>query len=435
MSKTLRKVYLYWENFGTKKLLLKVIEKTFSYKKKLERRVKSPESKDMHIAHAVATTHILQQRFPNIKPLPICSNFDNTPRINLVTDSLLDDSFYGGIATSIIFAILIANNQKKKLRIITRHTGGGKANFKALIDRENLILKQNVEFILCPLAGGKYIDTCDEDVFITTSWWTTASVQKSIPDNQVIYILQEDERMFYPFGDEHLLCSEVMASPNINILVNTKLLYTHLIKEGFENISAKGLYFEPSFNKILYKRNKAKVVKNKRRLFFYARPGHARNLFYRGIEALDKALELGVIDTNLWDLYFLGTASQKIKFSNGYSPISLPNLPWNDYIDFLQTVDLGLSLMYTPHPSYPPFDLATTGCVVITNKFGIKENLTNYSKNILTSDLDIRSLVETLENGILLSTDNEKRYENYLNNNIESDWSCSFNYAIKKFTN
>ena len=426
MYKIVWEVFDYGKRYGIKNLFFKILEQIFT------ERVPSEPSPEPPISNVISD--VFKQRFPNIEPLPICSYSDSSAQINLVTDSLLDDSFYGGVATAIIFAILLANSQDKKLRIITRHQNGGKDNFKALLDRENLRLTQSVEFVFCDLNdNNKFIDASNEDLFITTSWWTTASVKKSVPHNKIIYILQEDERMFYPLGDEHLLCSETIASPEINLLINTKLLYTHLINDGFENILTNGLYFEPSFNKSLYIKRENDIQKTKQRLFFYARPNHARNLFFRGMEVLDKALQLGIIDLELWEIYFLGTTSDEIQFSNGYIPKTLPNLAWKDYVEFLKTIDLGLSLMYTPHPSYPPLDLSTTGSVVVTNKFKNKNSLENYSKNILVSDLDVQSLVSSLEKGIALSLNEEQRQHNYINNNIKSDWNHSFESAIKRY--
>lgn len=89
----------------------------------------------------------------------------------------------------------------------------------------------------------------DEDIIISTSWWTTCSTLGSVRPDSIIYLLQEDERMFYSYDDTRIKCSEILSHPDILMLINTQLLYDHL-KNGNEpvaNISQRAVAFEPSF--------------------------------------------------------------------------------------------------------------------------------------------------------------------------------------------
>ena len=73
----------------------------------------------------------------------------------------------------------------------------------------------------------------ERDVIMTTSWWTTRAVLDStLPRDQVVYLLQEDERMFYACGDERLLCQETLAEPDLAVVVNTRRLLDHLTASG-----------------------------------------------------------------------------------------------------------------------------------------------------------------------------------------------------------
>ena len=58
-----------------------------------------------------------------------------------------------------------------------------------------------------------------------------------------------------------------------------------------------------------------------------------------------------------------------ILFANGHRMRSLGKIPWPDYPGFLSGVDLGLSLMLSPHPSHPPIEMAAAGARVVTNRF------------------------------------------------------------------
>ena len=78
------------------------------------------------------------------------------------------------------------------------------------------------------IGDDRSIPVGDDDIFVTTSWWTTAPIVGAIGHKRVVYLLQEDERMFYSRGYERLRCSEVIADERLHTLVNTELLFRYL---------------------------------------------------------------------------------------------------------------------------------------------------------------------------------------------------------------
>ena len=46
---------------------------------------------------------------------------------------------------------------------------------------------------------------------------------------------------------------------------------------------------------------------------------------------------------------------------------------------------MGVSLMESPHPSYPPLEMASSGCITVTNCYESK-SLENRSENIVSLD-------------------------------------------------
>jgi hypothetical protein len=97
-------------------------------------------------------------------------------------------------------------------------------------------------------------------------------------------------------------------------------------------------------------------------------------------------------------------------------------MAWADYAALAGTADVGLCLMSSVHPSYPPLDFAASGAVVVTNRWGAKQDLSAYSDNILLGDLDREAMVATLAEGIRLATDEAQRTRNYQANGIATDW-------------
>ena len=228
------------------------------------------------------------------------------------------------------------------------------------------------------------------------------------------YLLQEDERMFYGHGDDRLRCAETMADPHIRFVINSKLLFEHLTKgpEPLPNIADRGFWFEPAFPTFDRRMTSGKVSR-KRQFFFYARPHNLRNLYCRGLETIAACLEEGILDPEEWDFHFAGRDLISVSLPHGVQPHLQQNLPWTDYVELIRRMDLGLSLMDTPHPSYPPLDLAASGAVVVTNRHGRKTSLCQYSENIVCVDPTVEALKAGIADGIKLALNETRRKQNW----------------------
>ena len=355
-------------------------------------------------------------------------------RINIITDSISKGSLYGGVGTALILAALLANKLNANLRIVTRTERVKSSDLDQFFSLYGIIIKNEITFHFSPLSNAENeLFFTENDLFITTSWWTTAAAIKNLPNNKIIYLLQEDERMFYPFGDDRIRCEEIMRNNNIRYIVNTKLLFDHLKNDGFENITAQGFWFEPAFPASIY-RPAARDVKSKRKFFFYARPNNLRNLFYLGIDVIEHAITLGILNLQDWDIIMVGSGIPPVLFCGGYAPIIYENLPWAEYATLIGKVDVGLSLMYTPHPSYPPLDLVASGAVVVTNRYANKIDLRSYSGNLICTDLDRDSLVEGLRQAVGIALDPLTREQNYRVNGLLTDWQNALEYVLMKIS-
>jgi hypothetical protein len=378
---------------------------------------------------------LINARFESLAPLQTYSiPASNVRRVSIVTDSVSSGSLFGGVGTALIFSALLANEMGAQLRIITRTQRAQPESINHLLDLYGIKLKEEVQFKFAAFFDQKYeLDVKEGDVFVTTSWWTTAATLPSVPRESIIYLLQEDERMFYPYGDDRVKCEEILSSKDIRFLINTKLLFEHLTNDGLSNIARNGAWFEPAFPGAIYHPRK-KATTGKKRFFFYARPHNVRNLFYLGIEVIERAIAQKVLDTEEWEICLVGKDIPAVVFDGGYVPTKLENLSWSEYADLAGTIDVGLSLMSTPHPSYPPLDLAASGAVVVTNRFGNKTDLSGYSSNLICADLDRDALVEALRSAVALSSNTQLREQNYRSNRLAGDWQQAFSGVIKNLS-
>ena len=106
------------------------------------------------------------------------------------------------------------------------------------------------------------------------------------------------------------------------------------------------------------------------RLLFYARPEEhaARNMFELGVLALSQALEDGALGT-------AGSCTGSAPSAGGGgSPLGagvplelMPRADQGATLELLREHDVGLALMYTPHPSLVPIEMASAGMLTVTN--------------------------------------------------------------------
>lgn len=339
----------------------------------------------------------------------------------IVTDSINRTSLFGGVGTALIFGTLLANKRDQPLRIITRTDPGSADDYADLLKIYNLNLKHELVLNFSPRSSTTpSISHHPNDLFITTSWWTTYSCLKRIDPKSIVYLIQEDERFFYPVGDLYLECEKIMRHREIKYVVNSKLLWKHFAICNFENIITNGNWFEPNFDrKIIPTKN---FSQKKRNLLFYARPNNPRNLYRTGVDLINKALLSKIINPEAWNIVLLGSNIEAFKFDDGTIPQIMTGLTWKDYLHLISTVDIGISLMATPHPSYPPLDLAAAGAVVITNSYGVKESLNDYSHNIITCNLSTDNLMEGIKKALNMISNKQTVEHNLYHSSLFRSW-------------
>ena len=366
---------------------------------------------------------LLRRRFSFLEPLRTFEAPHHGPRVTIVTDSINSGHLYGGAATAIILATLLARRLDAGLRLVTRTEVPVLDNIGTILRTHGVLWTGNVEWIYSPPGpGGHDVPTTREDLFLTTSWWTTRATRDAVPPAQIVYMIGEDERMFYPMGDDQLLCAETLSDPSLLYIVNSNLLLRHLQSEG---MTPNGMAFEPAFPDTIYYPERSAEPNRKRTFFFYARPNNLRNLYWRGITAIATALEEGVLDPAQWDFYLVGKDAPQLVLPHNVRPRVLHNLSWAEYGALVRRIDVGLSLMYTPHPSYPPLDLAASGAIVVTNRFGSKVDLSFYSRNILCVEPTVRALVSGIGRAVTLAQDRKTRVANASQVSMPRDWATA----------
>jgi hypothetical protein len=254
-----------------------------------------------------------------------------------------------------------------------------------------------------------------DDIFLATAWWSAHVAEKLVrrhgmTQERFLYLIQDYEPRFYAWGPEY---ADAVASYGFDFepVFNTTLLRDFFAEEGYGFATADALAFHPAIDIARYARG-ARPGRGDvpRRLALYGRPDVPRNMYATAVEALARFVAEAGLGPRDIELVSVGQRHGDVTLPGGLTLKSLGKLPWEDYPDYLRGVDLGLSLMYSPHPSHPPLEMAAAGVRVVTNRFGPKDlgRLTPAIRSVPATAPDLaRALAASWEAGPVPRADRE----------------------------
>lgn len=315
-------------------------------------------------------------------------------RINLLVPSIKDEHIFGGISTALKIFENICENLNVKRRIIITDIDADKKDAAKFSDfvmvphqKESNAFAQIVNYSCRP---GKSLPVGKRDVFMATAWWTAYPTQDVIQwqeknwgeKNKLIYLIQDFEPFFYPWSS-HFSMAESTYKMDIPVIAifNSYLLMEYFKLNQYQFY--KELYFDPTMNaKLLASLTDAPSYKRKKQIIFYGRPSAPRNAFEMVIKALKLWSEQ---QSNIkdWTIYSVGEKHETVDLGNGIKIVSLGKLSLNGYIDLMKETYAAVSLMVSPHPSYPPLEMSSYGIKTITNCYANKD-LTGFNDNIIS---------------------------------------------------
>jgi hypothetical protein len=121
-------------------------------------------------------------------------------------------------------------------------------------------------------------------------------------------------------------------------------------------------------------------------------------MFELGLLALERALERGAFSG--WELNGIGSldGEREVPLGELATLRLLPRNAQGAYADTLRRRDVGLALMYTPHPSLVPIEMAAAGLLTVTNSFENKtaEAMQAISTNLIAAEPTIESIADCL---------------------------------------
>lgn len=276
------------------------------------------------------------------------------------------------------------------------------------------------------------------DRFIATTWWTAYHAREAVSRTnrqRFLYLIQEYEPFTFVMGSLAALAAETYRFPH-SALFSTDFLEAYFAAHRigvFATDAEEGRRAAAFQNAITMVRSPTAAElsdRTSRRLLFYARSeSHAkRNMFELGMIAVSRAIEAGAFDDD-WEYFGVGSVSggDKVSLPLGNQLEILPRLDQAEYGAMLGGYDVGLSLMFTPHPSLVPIEMASAGLVTVTNTFDTKtaQRLSAISPNLIAAEPSIDGICAGLAEAVARVSRIEDRVAGS-KVDWSSDWERSF---------
>jgi glycosyltransferase involved in cell wall biosynthesis len=384
-----------------------------------------------------------------IAPLALNIASDAPRRINLLTSEIHFDVFFGDYVEMLNVARKLAENGYRVRLVVTdwqyvspdrwhallqRHQGlAGFLNYVELADRSD----REQPLVVNP-----------DDRFVATNWETAhiadAAVHRlaqnggdAVAQRGFIYLIREYEPFTYSLGSQHALAEQSYAFPHHAIFSSTLLEDFFREREigvyGSGKAGAGGaMRFENAIPRFQVS-NVARMARRKRKLLLYSRP-EARasgNMFDVAILALGRAIADGAFAGEPWEFHAVGMDGGSIELAGGQTLKILGRLSPDEFRELLPDYDVGLSLMYSPHPGSVPLQMAAAGMLAVTNACFNKTaaKLAAISPNIVGAPPTIDGVAEALREAASRAGDNEARVDGS-RLNWASSWDLSFDEAF-----
>ena len=253
------------------------------------------------------------------------------------------------------------------------------------------------------------VEVGPNDRFLAYSGWDALRAQSLLAYTdcqRFSYLVQEYEPIFVEHNSTRFLLASAYATPHFAIF-NSSALKTYFLQNclgvfaGGEDRPGDYTVFEHVLTAPVIQAAHDDAPPRRRTFFVYARPeAHAgRNLFEVAVLALRAALERVEL-RNAWDFVGAGALSElpDVSLTAEHTLKLKARMAREDYAGLIARTYAGLSLMYAPHPSLVPFELAQNGAIVVTNVYSNRDVafFRGISENIVPADLTLKDITERL---------------------------------------
>ncbi|MBE7209722.1 MAG: hypothetical protein INR65_01765 [Gluconacetobacter diazotrophicus] len=271
------------------------------------------------------------------------------------------------------------------------------------------------EVELAVLSPEHEIAVGPRDTVVVYSLWDLYAadhIRRIVPTVRVVLLLQEYEPIFYDHCSARAVAEAAYAIPHF-ALINSAFLARYLRARrvgvfggATEPVPDRDFrVFEHRINRLAAQTEAQMRDRRERVLIAYARPeGHAaRNMFELLVLALQRVCAENLFGPE-WSFVGLGALVDvdPVDLGGGHRMVMHAKMTEEHYAATVGAMDVGVSLMYAPHPSVVPFEFATTGALVVTNTYENRSaaDLAAISRNIVAGPPSLDGIAAALREAI-----------------------------------
>jgi hypothetical protein len=302
------------------------------------------------------------------------------PRLNIIMPHLYREHAFGGVLSALELGGELAGGYQEVRFVSMTQTPPRQEQ----IELAGLVRGEARDNISIASTTGLQPLPCHaRDILFCTYWpsvlaWRRQAAfmeRAGLAPNPFYYFIQDWEPGFYPLGAKHMAAESTYGhGDDCFAIFNSRELARFFQQKKYRLPKASVL--APSLNPVLRDVLAARdfVLPPKPvegvSLLVYGRPRQPRNCFSVILEGLARWLRpLPPQERQNIRLLSAGVAHAPIELAPGAVLRSLGKLSLPNYAAMLSQCHVGVSLMASPHPSYPPLEMAAFGLEVVTNDF------------------------------------------------------------------
>ncbi|WP_246206998.1 rhamnan synthesis F family protein [Methylocystis heyeri] len=345
------------------------------------------------------------------RPIPVYPSRSARARLNLIVPTINPEQTFGGVATALrLFRQIgdalgddfdrriIVTDAEIEQAAYRNFPGFVPAPFAASLDEAGRTIVDASE-----REGGR-LDLRKDDVFVATAWWTAEFALGFESERRrffggsrpFVYVIQDDEPNFYGWSSKFVMAEATYRYPEDTIaIINSEELFD-LMTGKYRFRAAFCLPYQTNERVAAMLRPTPK----ERIILVYGRPTVMRNAFELICASLCRWQQRDPIRASRWRILFLGEEFE--------APLAYPvqnadlggKATLEVYADWLNRASVGVSLMVSPHPSYPPLEMAEAGLLTIANDFPGKSLAKRCPDIVSLNRLDIQTLADAIEDAV-----------------------------------
>lgn len=313
------------------------------------------------------------------------------PRLNLLIPTLSPRRVFGGAKTAMdLFDELAPSFPRRRIVSFTPVSGVAVETLDGFAIGNAADERTPPQVVVAAPTGTQTTLAVEPDDIFLATFWSTAELAIRLgrwqastfdrPARPFAYLIQDYEPGFYPWSAQFELARSTYAAdiPTIAV-INSGPLAEFLDDQGLR--FARQFVFEPRLDRRIRPLLDEAPGPRRRRIVVYGRPGTPRNAFPLVVDGLRAWVARG--GSGGWEVLSAGEPHPPVDLGRGLVLGRVGKLPHDGYGRLLRESAVGLSLMVSPHPSYPPLDMAHAGMLVVTNRFGPKD-LSTWHENIVS---------------------------------------------------